>query len=62
PMDRAAGSICGTIIIPYPPGVPCLYPGEIITGETVVKLRTFIEGNGVVLGLDKGMIPVLERT
>ena len=60
PMDRAAGSICGTIIIPYPPGVPCLYPGEVITGETALHIKTIVDGGGVVLGLDRGMIPVLE--
>jgi arginine/lysine/ornithine decarboxylase len=60
PMDRAEGSICGTIIVPYPPGIPCLYPGEVITGETTLQLKHIVEEGGVVLGLDRGMIPVLE--
>lgn len=60
PLDRAEGSICGTIIVPYPPGIPCLYPGEAITGEAALQLRYIVEEGGVVLGLDRGMIPVLE--
>ena len=59
-LDRAVGSICGTIIVPYPPGVPCLYPGEVVTGETALYIETIINDGGAVLGLDRGMIPVLE--
>lgn len=58
--DRASGSICGTIIIPYPPGVPCLYPGEKISIETARYIKLITENGGMVLGLDNGMIPVLE--
>lgn len=29
----AAGKISGQMIAPYPPGIPVIYPGELITGE-----------------------------
>lgn len=38
-LSDAAGHIAGEMVIPYPPGIPVLYPGETITGETVIYLQ-----------------------
>ena len=41
PIDEAAGKVCASSIIPYPPGVPIACPGEILTPEVLdyVKAR-----------------------
>lgn len=39
PLDRAAGRTAGEWVIPYPPGIPLLYPGEPITPDVVSALR-----------------------
>lgn len=39
PLEEAAGRLAGEWIIPYPPGIPLLYPGERITQETIAELR-----------------------
>lgn len=42
PVPEAAGAISAEMIIPYPPGIPLLYPGEEITEEitdTLNKLK-----------------------
>lgn len=39
PLNAAAGSICGEWIIPYPPGIPLLYPGETITQSVLSELQ-----------------------
>lgn len=38
-LDAAAGRICGEWIIPYPPGIPLLYPGEPVSEATVEALQ-----------------------
>ncbi len=38
PWDDAAGRICAEVLAPYPPGVPVLAPGELITRETLQAL------------------------
>ncbi|RKN65718.1 aminotransferase class I/II-fold pyridoxal phosphate-dependent enzyme [Paenibacillus ginsengarvi] len=38
-LSDAAGRIAGEMVIPYPPGIPVLYPGETITGETITYLQ-----------------------
>ena len=44
------GLISGEFIIPYPPGIPLVAPGELITSEIIQKVREYqkysIEING----------------
>ncbi len=40
PLDKAIGRICAEIVASYPPGIPALSPGEIITRELVDYLKT----------------------
>ena len=47
PADQAVGRISAETISPYPPGVPAVAPGEVITEAVVDYLRT---------GLDAGML------
>ncbi|NYV74353.1 aminotransferase class I/II-fold pyridoxal phosphate-dependent enzyme [Streptomyces sp. UH6] len=46
PADRAAGRVAAETITPYPPGVPAVAPGEVITQEVVDYLRS-----GVAAGM-----------
>ncbi|MDH4119572.1 MAG: hypothetical protein OEW30_19480 [Acidimicrobiia bacterium] len=39
PWWRAAGRVSAEIVSPYPPGIPVLAPGELITRELVGALR-----------------------
>ncbi len=38
--DRAVGQVSAEVVAPYPPGVPVLVPGEVITAEALHLLRT----------------------
>ncbi|POX61669.1 ornithine decarboxylase [Streptomyces sp. Ru62] len=40
PAERAVGRIAAETISPYPPGVPVVAPGEVITAEVVDYLRS----------------------
>jgi len=38
PLDQATGEIAAELVIPYPPGIPVLAPGDLITAETIEYL------------------------
>ncbi|MFG2636735.1 aminotransferase class I/II-fold pyridoxal phosphate-dependent enzyme [Streptomyces sp. NPDC048362] len=48
PAERAAGRIAAETISPYPPGVPVVAPGEVITDAVVDYLRSGVE-HGVLI-------------
>lgn len=39
PLNEAIGKISAQLIIPYPPGIPLLFPGEIITYEDIENIK-----------------------
>jgi arginine decarboxylase len=46
PADAAIGRVSAELIAPYPPGVPVLAPGELITAEAVAALREVAADGG----------------
>jgi arginine decarboxylase len=44
--DAAVGRISAELVAPYPPGVPVLAPGELITAEALAALREVAAGGG----------------
>lgn len=44
--DAAVGSVCAELIAPYPPGVPVLAPGEIVTADALHAMRGVIADGG----------------
>ncbi|MER7406174.1 ornithine decarboxylase [Streptomyces sp. NPDC000070] len=48
PAERAAGRIAAEMISPYPPGVPVVAPGEVVTDEVLDYLRSGVE-HGVLI-------------
>ncbi|MBV9381470.1 MAG: hypothetical protein JOY82_24160 [Streptosporangiaceae bacterium] len=44
--DAAIGRVSAELVAPYPPGVPVLAPGELITGEAVDGLREVAADGG----------------
>ncbi|MGX1702677.1 aminotransferase class I/II-fold pyridoxal phosphate-dependent enzyme [Microbacterium sp. NPDC055357] len=53
PADAAVGRVCAELIAPYPPGVPVLAPGEIVTREALDALReTRADGGRIAYAAD----------
>ncbi|MER8007833.1 ornithine decarboxylase [Streptomyces sp. NPDC094149] len=48
PAEQAAGRIAAEMISPYPPGVPAIAPGEVITADVLDYLRSGVE-HGVLI-------------
>lgn len=39
--EEAAGKIAGEMIVPYPPGIPLVYPGEVISPEIWLQVEEY---------------------
>jgi arginine/lysine/ornithine decarboxylase len=37
-IEDSLGEICGELICPYPPGIPVLIPGELVTQDSLSYL------------------------
>jgi arginine decarboxylase len=51
PLRSAAGRISGAMVVPYPPGIPLLLPGEPVTEEKVSYMERVVERGGKIRGL-----------
>lgn len=54
-LAKCEGRVSRGIITPYPPGVPVVCPGEVITGEAVEYLLSVIEAGGTVNGVSEDL-------
>jgi len=50
PFENSVGRICTEIVSPYPPGIPILVPGELITRELVDYLQQVYRYGGFING------------
>ena len=50
PIAQAAGQICAETICPYPPGIPALLPGELITKSAIAYLQTLLAASAILTG------------
>jgi arginine decarboxylase len=63
-IDDAIGKISAESICPYPPGIPVLIPGEIITHEALDYLQYVLDLGGEIVGCsdpDLATIKIVER-
>lgn len=51
-IDNAGGRICAGSIIPYPPGIPFICPGEEITDETIEYIKSLRAAGEKVIGVN----------
>jgi len=50
PVERAVGRIAAELLCPYPPGIPAVYPGEMVCEGLVDGLMDVMRGGGKVVG------------
>lgn len=55
-LSESSGKICGEYIYAYPPDIPIIVPGEIITGEIINSITNMIL-NGVNVISDSNLLP-----
>ncbi len=59
-LDRAIGRISAAAICPYPPGIPVLLPGEIITTDALKYLRQILDLGGELVGCNDPNLDTIE--
>lgn len=52
PLEEAAGRICASSIIPYPPGIPLICPGEKLEQEEIDAIRKLRAAGEKVIGVN----------
>ncbi|MGB8698029.1 MAG: aminotransferase class I/II-fold pyridoxal phosphate-dependent enzyme [Thermosynechococcaceae cyanobacterium] len=50
PLEQAVGCISAATLCPYPPGIPLILPGEIITSDAIAQLRAIQAAGGFISG------------
>ncbi len=50
-LEQGSSRICADIITPYPPGIPLLYPGEIISASCIQYITDILGYGGKVNGI-----------
>ncbi len=60
PFSKSQGQICGEFIIPYPPGIPLLAPGEIITKQIMKQIAVLQKANISLVGCHNNTLNTIE--
>ena len=56
PATAAVGRVSAELVAPYPPGVPVLAPGEVITAAALDALRaTLADGGRIAYAADASL-------
>ena len=50
PLPQSVGRVSAELLCPYPPGVPLLMPGEVVSQQVVELLQEVLRCGGVVTG------------
>ncbi len=58
--DKAIGKISAESICPYPPGIPVVIPGEIITADALEYLRQILALGGELVGCSDPSLQTIE--
>ncbi len=52
-LGDAAGRVCASSVIPYPPGIPIVCPGEIFDEEVITYIKARRQAEEKVIGVDE---------
>ncbi len=61
PLKKCLNRVSSIMVTPYPPGIPLLVPGQIITNDIIDVLQTYREHDVEIHGLDEGKIKVITK-
>ena len=60
PINASCDRYCAELICPYPPGIPVLMPGEIITTQAINYLQQVITSGGTITGCSDPGLKTIE--
>lgn len=53
PLEKAVGRVCASSVIPYPPGIPIVCPGEVFDEEVTRYIKERRQAGEKVIGVDE---------
>lgn len=59
-INECKNRICGKAIVPYPPGIPLVMPGEFISKEIIDIIKYYKDNNVTLLGINADKATVLK--
>ena len=59
-LKDSEDKISGAAIVPYPPGIPIIMPGEKICASSIAVIQYYIQANVTLLGINDGKIAIVE--
>lgn len=59
-FSQSQGQICGEFVIPYPPGIPLLAPGEVITKQIMQQIAILKKANISLVGCHNNTLDTIE--
>jgi len=60
-LEDSEDKISGVAIVPYPPGIPLIMPGEKISASSIAVIQYYIQANVTVLGINEGKVATVEK-
>ncbi len=60
PLTAAAGGICAQTVAAFPPCIPILLPGEVITLERIDEIMRHRENGATMMGIDENTVAVVK--
>lgn len=60
-IDEGINKVCGQSVIPYPPGVPIIMPGEVINADIINIIKMCVKNGIELIGLKEDKLVVLEE-
>ena len=60
-ISKSIGKISKESLIPYPPGIPLICGGEVISKEAVEIIEGYIRNNKSVIGVEEKLVKVIKE-
>ncbi|MBU3093809.1 aminotransferase class I/II-fold pyridoxal phosphate-dependent enzyme [Clostridium sp. CM028] len=60
-LKNSQGKISAVAIVPYPPGIPIVMPGERLDEDTIAVIEYYLQCNVTVLGINDGKVATVEK-
>ena len=61
-LEHAVVMISAGLLTPYPPGIPAVGMGEVISAELAAGLKMLLQAGGRVQGINNGRVAVIDET
>lgn len=59
PFYSAENKVCAEAVVPYPPGIPVILPGEVIERSTIDFINYYLRQKVTMLGVKNGEIQII---